>query len=281
MRASGTKYKTVIFALLLLGISFFIFSKHRLIEERDSFSWLRAPLVWMTSPVSRGVFFVRDKISLIFHRYFFLVNVEKENAALRRENEDYELRLMLDRQLGRENERLSALMELKGQLSGEWIAARVVSYPPIGPYRMLTIDQGRKDGIARRSPVISSKGLVGLVTRVEEHRSHVLLMTDPTSAVDVRIDQTDSRGLVVGKISQLGLQRDLFIGAFEYLNEATTIEEGAAVVTSGMDGVYPAGILVGYVIGNKKKKYDIFQQGEVMPAVDFFKLREVLVLKKP
>jgi len=80
-------------------------------------------------------------------------------------------------------------------------------------------------------------------------------------------------------VMKLSMKRDLYITAFDYLNQTTEIEEGAKVVTSGMDGVYPPGLPIGFVHGNKKKQYDIFQQAEVVPAVDFYKLREVLVLK--
>ncbi len=243
-------------------------------------SWWRRPLILLTAPLSHGVLSLEAKIRSIFYRYFLLVHVEGENEALRKDLEEATRREMLDRDLEKENERLRELVNLKKRVGGNWVAAQVVSYPPIGPFQMLTINKGKNEGMTRRSPVIAPRGLVGIVSQVDPHYSKVLLMTDPTSAVDVRIDNTDSRGLVVGKVSKLGLKRDLFIGAFEYLNEATTIEEGAVVVTSGLDGIYPPEIPVGYVHGNKKKKYDIFQEGEVIPAVDFFKLKEVLVLRK-
>jgi len=106
----------------------------------------------------------------------------------------------------------------------------------------------------------------------------VLLITDPTSAVDGRIEPSRARGLVVGKSLKLGLKRDLYISAFEYLNQSLDIAEGTEVMTSGMDGVYPPGILIGKVHASKKRKYDIFQQAEVIPSVDFYKLQEVLVI---
>lgn len=280
MSSSRTRYKTAIFPLLLLLLAFILVSKHRSIEEKDSLSWWRRPLILLTAPLSQGVLSVEAKIRSIFYRYFFLVHVEGENEVLRKSLEEARRREMFARDLEKENDRLRELVNLKKKVGGNWVAAQVVSYPPIGTFQMLTINKGKNDGMTRRSPVIAPRGLVGIVTQVDPRYSKVLLMTDPTSAVDVRIDNTDSRGLVVGKVSKLGLKRELFIGAFEYLNEATTIEEGAVVVTSGLDGIYPSGIPVGYVHGNKKKKYDIFQEGEVIPAVDFFKLKEVLILRK-
>lgn len=279
MLFSGSKLKKVLFSLLLLGIAFFLYTRHREIEERGSLQWYERPVIWVTAPVAQGFLFIRQKVRAAFERYFFLVGVEKENELLRRRAEEFQTKETLFRNLEGENERLRRLLEVRSQMPEEWLAARVVSYPPIGPYRILTIDKGAGSGVRRRAPVIAPDGLVGQVVRVLEDYSQVLLITDPTSAVDGRLEKTGARGLIVGKAVKLGLNRDLFLSAFEYLSQATEIEEGAVVVTSGLDGVYPPGIPIGSVHGKKKKKYDVFQQAEVIPAVDFYKIQQVLVLK--
>lgn len=281
MLFSGSRLKKVVFALLIAGLAFFLYSRHREIEERGSLRWYDRSLVIVTAPVARGFNSVRQTVRSRFERYLFLIGVERENEILRDRNEEYKTRILLSREVEAENERLRRALDLRKQLSGEWIVARVVSYPPIGPYRILTIDKGEEAGIERRAPVVAADGLVGQVARVIGNYSQVLLMTDPTSAVDARIDQTEARGLIVGKGLKLGLKRDLFISAFEYLSQAIEIKEGAVVVTSGLDGIYPPGIKIGTVHGKKKKKYDVFQQAEVIPSVDFYKLKEVLVLKRP
>lgn len=279
MLFSGSRLKKVVFALLLISLAFLLFYKHREIEERGSLQWYERPVIWVTAPVAQGFLFIRQKVRATFERYFFLVGVEKENELLRRRVEEFQTKETLFRNLEGENERLRRLLDVRSQMPGEWLAARVVSYPPIGPYRILTIDKGAGSGVRRRAPVIAPDGLVGQVVRVLGDYSQVLLITDPTSAVDGRLEKTGARGLIVGKAVKLGLNRDLFLSAFEYLSQATEIEEGAVVVTSGLDGVYPPGIPIGSVHGKKKKKYDVFQQAEVIPAVDFYKLQQVLVLK--
>lgn len=281
MRLSGTQVKKVVFGLVLLGVSFLIFLRHRQVEETGALRWYDRTLIFLTAPVARGITFTEQKIRLVVGRYLFLVRVERENEDLRRKIGEYRVREMELRSLEGENRRLRRLADLGSRLSGEWVTARVISYPPIGPYRILTIGKGAAAGIERRAPVVAADGLVGQVLRTTGSEAQVLLITDPTSAVDARIEKTEARGLIVGKTLQLGLIRDLFIGAFEYLNRATEIEEGSAVVTSGLDGVYPPGILIGTVHGRQRKKYDVFQQAEVIPAVDFYRLQEVLVLKKP
>lgn len=280
MRLRELAFKRILFVLFLLALSIFILLKHREIEDRGSLHWYERPLIFVTTPITQGLRTAGAKMHEVLQRYFFLSGVEKENERLHLQIEEEARQAMLSREIGHENERLRSLLALQSRLQGEWVAARVASYPPIGPYRLLTIDKGEEAGIKRGAPVVSSGGLVGQVARVQGRWSQVLLMTDPTSAVDGRIENTEARGLVVGSVRKMEMNRDLFIGTFEYLNQSVDIAEGAAVLTSGLDGVYPAGLLIGFVQGNKKKKFNIFQQAEVIPAVDFYKLQEVLVFTR-
>ena len=280
MRLSGFKLRRIAFALLLAGVTLLFYNRYREVEEQGDLRWFDRPVILVMTPLAKGVLFTRAKIRSVFDRYIFLVGVEKENEDLKKQREELKTEHLLWHEVQVENERLRKIVELKPQLSGEWVGARVVSYPPLGPYRLLTIDKGSEDGIQRRAPVISPDGLVGQVARVMKGYSQVLLIIDPTSAVDARIRGTEARGLIVGKVLKLELERDLFIGTFEYLNRSTVIEKGMEVTTSGLDGIYPPGIHIGSVISKKKKKYDVFQQADVLPAVDFYELKEVLIFKK-
>jgi len=280
VRPSQTNLRTFVIGLLLLGLTLFVFTRHQVIEERHSLRWIERPILWITTPLAQGILSVRTSIRQTFQRYLALVGVEKDNEQLRQEVEKMKGKTLFLQDLERENGRLRELLTIQPRLPGEWVAARVVAYPPIAPHRILTIDKGENQGIRRRAPVVVGAGLVGEIARVEGNRSQVLLVTDPTNAVDARIEPSGERGLIVGKVVKLGLKRDLFLSAFEYLSRAIEIQEGSTVMTSGLDGIYPGGILIGSIQTGKKKKYDIFQQAEVVPAVDFYKLREVLVLKK-
>ena len=273
----GTRFKRIVYALLLTGVALLLFLRHQEIEETGSLRWFDRPVIFLVSPAVNAFRATQESIRSIFKRYVFLIHLEKKSEEQESSLEEMRGRLLFLEAMNKENTRLRNLLNLKNQLSGNWTAARVVSMPPISPYRILTIDKGSEEGVVRRAAVVSPDGLVGQVSRVFPHSSQVLLITDPTSAVDARIDNTDSRALIVGKVMKTKLDRDFFITAFDYLSQTTEIAEGAKVITSGMDGVYPPGILIGSVHGSKKKKYDIFQQAEVLPAVNFFKLQEVLV----
>lgn len=269
--------KRVLVAVLLLGLALGFVYYHRDLEEDAWIHWLAKPVTLLVHPFARGFQLTRDTASSLFGHYLFLVGVAGENEELKKNNEILRTQVLLGRELENENDRLRHLLDFKKNLKGDWVGGKVIEYPPIGPYRIMAIDKGSNDGVKRRAAVISSSGLVGQVARVMPNTSQVILITDPTSAVDVRIDGTEARGLIVGKSLKLGLNRELFIGAFEYLNQSAQIAEGSSVTTSGLDGIFPGGVLVGFVHGGKKKKYDIFQEAEVIPSVDFFKLREVLI----
>ncbi|GEM_PF-1351650 len=281
-KTKQNQWKRILVAVLLLGLSLVFVYNHRDFEEGTSLHWLAKPVIILVHPFAKGFQFTRNKATSILGRYFFLVGVSRDNELLKKNNEELKTQALLCRELENENDRLRRLLDFKKNVKGNWVGAKVIEYPPIGPYRVMTVDKGSDDGVRLRAPVISSDGLVGQVARVMSHASQVLLISDPTSAVDVRIDGTEARGLIVGKSLKLGLKRELFIGAFEYLNQSAQIAEGSSVTTSGLDGIFPEGIAVGFVHGAKKKKYDIFQEAGVMPAVDFFKLREVLLqVKQP
>lgn len=278
MFLSGLRFRKIVFAAILVGIALVLYARHIQIEESGSLRWFDRPVLFVTSPVIRVLSYVGDRISGTYHRYFHLVDVERENEALHAENDRLKIRDVVLKDLESENARLTSLLGLKTKIFGNGVAARVTGFAPLSPYRVIMIDKGEADGIRRRAPVVAADGLVGQVSRVYPHESQVLLITDPTSAVDGRIEPSGARGLVVGKSLKLGLKRDLYISAFEYLSQSVDIAEGTEVATSGMDGVYPPGIAIGTVHASKKRKYDIFQQAEVIPSVDFNKIQEVLVI---
>ena len=280
MDSIGRTFRRVSVAVILLGAVISLLYFHKSIKEKGSLQWLDRAIYSVVHPISEAVLWVEDSLHNAFQHYFWLVSLSQENTRLKHDLEDFQLQVQKTNELEKERNRLLELLEIKKEKKEQWIGARVVSFAPAGPFREMILDQGSEEGVVKRAAVISTQGLLGQVNKVMPHSCQVLLIIDPTSAVDVRIDGTDARGLVVGRSKKLGLARDQFIGVFEYLNRTAQISDGVAVTTSGMDGIYPEGLLVGYVNGNKKKKFEIFQEAEVIPVVDFYKVREALILKK-
>lgn len=181
-----------------------------------------------------------------------------------------------------ELKRLRSLLDLKQR---EWpgtIAARVIAMDPRAEFRSLRIDKGSNDGVVADMPVIAIDGLVGKVGPVFKGESIILLIADPASHVDVVVQRSRVRGLLIGASFGMRskLQPGFLMTRLEYVAGESDVQNADIVVTSGFDRLFPKGILVGEVEGIKENKYGIFLKARVIPAVDFSKLEEVLVLKR-
>lgn len=200
---------------------------------------------------------------------------------MRRSNEALRQKLVVFEELRKENLRLHSLLNLKQKFFPEGVAAKVVSFDPHAEYKSLRINKGSKDGIAADMPVVAGAGLVGRIGPVFKKEALVLLIADPASHVDVVVHRSRLRALLTGVGSSKTLEvRPSFLTRLEYLKNSSDIAPSDWVVTSGLDGLFPKGILVGEVAKVKKDPAGIFLTAHVAPAADFSGLEEVLVLKR-
>ncbi|MBM4421811.1 MAG: rod shape-determining protein MreC [Chloroflexi bacterium] len=136
--------------------------------------------------------------------------------------------------------------------------------------RYVLLNKGTNDGVTRDMPVVTDQGLVGLVTEATANASKVLLITDASSAVNVRLQDSRAEGVVVGQES--GELRLLFISV------DVEMATGTRIVTSGLGGQFPQGIVVGTVASVRKRTFDVFQEADVQSAIDFNRLETVLII---
>ena len=121
-------------------------------------------------------------------------------------------------------------------------------------------------------PVVTVEGVVGQVLTSSPNYSKVLLATDPNSAIDVITQQTRVQGIVKG------LGRDAF--ALHYVLKSAAVEKGDFIITSGLGGVFPKGLMVGTVSEIRKSPRGMFQDIEIQPAVDFTQLEHLIIIMK-
>jgi rod shape-determining protein MreC len=114
-------------------------------------------------------------------------------------------------------------------------------------------------------------GVVGQVVAVTARTAKVLLLADPNNGVDVLVQRTRTRGIVSGSLDNGTI--------LKYVKRSEDIQEGDRLVTSGLDGVFPKGIVVGTVVKVRKQTLGLFQHIEVMPAVSLTRTEEVLIVK--
>ena len=178
-------------------------------------------------------------------------------------------------QLRLENERLRALLELRPAIATRTLAAEVL-YEAADPYsRKLFIDRGQTQGVSAGSPVINDAGVLGQVTRLYPLTAEVTLLVDKDAAIPVLNSRTQQRGVAFGGQQLAGG------GAMElrFMAGNADVKPGDAMVTSGIDGVYPPGLPVGRVSTVDRRTDSNFARILVEPAAQADAVRHVLVLQ--
>ncbi|NVM57832.1 MAG: rod shape-determining protein MreC [Desulfobacterales bacterium] len=176
----------------------------------------------------------------------------------------------LESELARE--RLGKLLEMKTSLPLRLLPAQVVGVDPSGWFKTIIINRGTHDGVSKGMPVIAPEGIVGQIVAASYRYSKVLLIIDPSSAIDAFVQRTRSRGIVEGETEEYC--------RFKYVLKKADISIGDTVISSGLDRVFPKGLRVGCVEEISKSQSGIFQKTRVRPFVDFARLEEVLVILK-
>jgi rod shape-determining protein MreC len=209
----------------------------------------------------------------IWHHYFYLVTVAATNerlekalrGATRYQNQCMELALS--------NQRLRNLLDFKRESPRPLLAAEVIGRDPSPWFKSVTIDKGLSEGVAPGAPVVMGGGVVGMVTDAGNHYARVLLIIDQNSAVDVLLQEERARGVSRGaSVDRCRL---------DYVLRKYEVEVGDAVISSGLDGVFPKGLRVGVVEKVSKLNAGVFQTIYITPFVDFEKLEEVMVVMPP
>jgi rod shape-determining protein MreC len=243
------------------------------LHSRENMSFFESLVVGITAPVQKVVWGVIDGIGNIWRGYFYLVGLEKENQALKRELQEIKLQMNRYREAELANERLRALLNFKKSIATPLLPAQLVAFDPSGWFQTILIDKGRDDGVVLDMAVVSAEGLVGRVIGVGRHHAKVLLILDGNSAVDAYIQSSRARGVLVG------LGRELCL--LKYVQRNEEVQVGDKVVSSGMGGVFPKGLLVGTVQEVVRGSSGLFQRVEVEPAVNFSRLEEVMIVIQP
>jgi len=150
------------------------------------------------------------------------------------------------------------------------IAVEVIGQDPTSWFKSVTINKGERDGVQKGMAVISPEGVVGQILKTAPHYATVLLMTDYNSAIDAVIQRTRAKAIVEGQEENRC--------QLKYLLRTEEVVVGDVVITSGLGGIFPKGLMVGEIRKVDKKGHGVFQYAELVPSVDLTKLEEVLII---
>lgn len=252
-----------LFMLLVLSLTLMTYQSNK---------GIIAPLRFLSNPLNHLNGMIYSLSSSVKRPFRRVMLRDAENQRLREEIN----RLLFEQQRFREiffeNQRLREILSLKEKEKRYVTAAKIISRGPDLWSNTLVIDKGKHSGIIKNMAVITPLGLVGKVYMVTDNYAYVLLITDINFSAAVRIQETRKEAILSGT----GSRRCIL----KYIPEEDIIKEGAVVVTSGFDDIFPKEIRVGEVSKGSKKGTSIFQEVEVTPAQDLTKLDEVIIVSR-
>jgi rod shape-determining protein MreC len=213
-----------------------------------------------------------DAVASVWQGYFDLRGIRDENARLRAQLADAQVRLQQERALAQRSGELAALLELRGRVPLQTTAAEVVAAAATPDFRTVTIGKGTSAGLRPDMAVLSPEGVVGRVIVPSARAAKVQLLIDRNAAAGALLERTRAQGVVVGT-GEDELRLDYVLGTAE-------VTVGDVVVTSGIDGIYPKGFVIGRV-EYVERSGNAYREIRVKPAVDFTSLEDVLVVLTP
>ncbi|MGQ0645021.1 MAG: rod shape-determining protein MreC [Elusimicrobiota bacterium] len=210
-----------------------------------------------------------------------LLDMDREHRAL----EDRWRRDRLDRKrledVEAENRRLLDLLGLPPRPSFDLLAARVLARDPRDSFQGLMLARGAADGVEVSDPVAAFQAgrevLAGRVAEVEASVCRVVLVTDPLSSVSAKVERTGEQGAAEG-LPRSGTAPPRL--AMNYLFSDSAVRPGDAVVTAGLGGLFPPGILLGEVESVEQESRETFKRAILKPAFRFSRLEEVYILRR-
>jgi len=232
---------------------------------------IRVWAVGAVTPLEKALVWTQTSSRSIWHNYFYLRGVRAENRSLKAQIERMSLEQVRISQDADQAQRLQALLAFKEQFISQTMAAQVIGSSGSELSRSVYIDKGEHDGIKADMAVITAEGVVGKVLRVYGSTSLVLLIDDQTSGVGAILDKTRLQGILLGTPSGEVV--------LEKVMSDETVPAGELVLTSGGDGIFPKGLLVGRVT-KVSPGSELFLNIRVRPAADLSRLEEVLVVTK-
>lgn len=205
----------------------------------------------------------------VWDNYFALRDVRAENEALRAEMNSLQVELQAERARAERADAYRSLLQLRARVPLETTGAEIIAAGVSPEFRTVTIDKGGLDGVVADQAVVAPAGVVGRVTQPGARAALVQLIIDRNAAAGALVERTRIQGIVVG-VGDGTLRMD-------FAPTTGDVVTGDVIVTSGIDGIYPEGFVLGTVT-RVARGDGLYHDIAVQPAVDFSRLEDVLVV---
>ena len=226
----------------------------------------------LLSPIESSMRSVAGPIAEIVTNYSDVQQLTRENEGLRADNERLQAEIARLREQGTRLDELERLLQTRNALADQqFVAASIIARDPNNLRQLVAINRGRSDGLRVGMPVVTEgSALVGTISKVESNHAWVKLVSDVDSAVSGLLVESRAQGVVSG-----GYNRQL---KMEFVDQNAPVKEGDTVVSSGVGGTYPPGLVLGRVTGVGGSRQDLFQRVTVEPLASLANIETVLVM---
>ena len=221
--------------------------------------------------VQRGASSMIGGVRTSWDDYLALQSVRSDNEQLRREVAQLQVALQQQRALAQQSRTLVDLLKLREGTKLDTVAAGVIAGSASPDFRTLTIDKGSADGLRPDMAVIAPAGVVGRIITPSARAAKVQLLIDRNAAAGAIVERSRAQGVVEGTGGSLQLN---------YVSGTADVKSGDIVSTSGIDGIYPKGFVIGQ-IESVERVAGAFGAIVIRPAVDFSSIEAVLVVTTP
>jgi len=261
----------ILFGAVMIGHLILISAQ---VQSRAGVPVLEGVTFGVFSRIQGGAAGLFRGIGNTWNSYFALRGVRAENETLRTQVSELEVRLQEQRALASRAERLQALLDLRTNTSVPTLAAEIIAGNPNPGLMTVTVNRGTNDGVQADMAVISPKGVVGrVIGPVAAHAARVQLITDRNAAVGAVTERTRAGGMATGVDGDPPL-------AMELVSNLADVTPGDVAVTSGAEGIYPKGFVIG-TVEKSERGPSLHRLIGIRPAVDFSSLENVLIVLVP
>lgn len=271
-----TLWKKGKWLFLIIVISILLTIAHKTGMERNNLTFVEIWLRDMLAPLESGATTVLSGTRGLAGYFTGYHDLLEEQEELKKEVTDLKEEVNALKEAQLENARLRKLLVMKESMELEWqmVSAKVIARDTGNWYHSIIINRGMTDGLEKDMVVINYDGLVGRIISLTKNTAEVLLLLDREGAVGCLVQLSRTPGVVEGQGSEELLR-------MIHSPHDADIKENQIVLTSGLGGVFPAGLRIGYITEIKVEANGLMKQAEIKPFVDFDRLEEVLVLTQP
>ena len=259
----------VLFIAVMLGHILLISAQ---VNSRSGVPLLEVVTFGAFSEVQRFAAAVTGGVRNGWNGYIDLRGVRAENETLRRQLSEIQVQFQQEHAKAERTRQLERLLGFRHEIQIETVPSGVIGAGASLDFRTLTIDKGTKAGLAKNMAVIAPTGVVGRIVTPTANAAKVQLLIDRNAAAGALVERSRAQGVVLGAGEEL-LRMD-------FVASTSDVRTGDTIVTSGIDGIYPKGFVIGTVerVGPGN---GIYKAIRVRPSVDFNRLEDVLVVKSP